>query len=545
MATIVVETADIEDALRKIPVKFRAKILKFINGTYVDNTKVIFFVDKDEVEIFESGKTELVFVTSELSEEDVPEDSYALPLLYSMDKKGKERVWKIWAVGDTVYKSYGEVGGLKVPSTRTYKGVNMGKTNETTAEEQAKREAERDWVKQLDKGYAPREGKGDDISKRILDAKKRQGNINVNISALIRGEEPVAQKPKTKPKGPEDDNGVIPDFDSPLLPMHCHEWSNEPKVLKYFDFDSGVYIQPKLDGIRCLVQLVTRDDELKTVLLSRKGKQFVWLNHLRREAKEFLKGYEDVILDCEVYAESINGKLGSGKKKNYTYSPDDPELLIEQRFDVISGAVRPVRKEPHALEDQLCLHVFDIADPSGELDQDQRFEIMKKLFSRKDISRRCPHIRRVETKTIEYQEEIEDFHDEVAAKGYEGVIIRSRDLIYESDRRSLMMRKYKMFEEREFPIVDIQCDEGVDREQFTWVCEKIIKNEDGTTELKTFSVKPMGTREQKWYWYDHSDEFLGKQLTVKYQKKILGDDPDEEERNVPRFPQGKAIRDYE
>jgi ATP-dependent DNA ligase len=171
---------------------------------------------------------------------------------------------------------------------------------------------------------------------------------------------------------------------------------------------------------------------------------------------------------------------------------------------------------------------------------------MKKLFARRDVLAKTPHIRRVDTKVIDYPEEVEDYHDEVAQQGYEGVVIRSRELMYESDGRSLSMRKHKMFVENEFPIVDIQCDEGVDREQFTWVCEKIIKNEDGTTQLKTFNVKPKGTREQKWDWYDRSEEFLGKMLTVQYQKKKMDeDDPDADERDVPRFPIGKAIRDYE
>jgi ATP-dependent DNA ligase len=543
MATIQISSKKIGD-LKGISTKTKQQLVKMVKSQYPEETQLVLYVTEDEVEIFEVGAPELEFIEF-IEEEPVEEEAYLLPLLYAVDKKGKERVWKTWVVDTTVYKSYGEVGGLKVPSTRTYKGVNVGKVNETSGEEQAKREAERDWVKQLDKGYAPKPGKGDDLAKRILDAKKKQGNVNVNISALIRGVPETSSNPKAKSKtdsSPSQDSFTIPDFESAFLPMHCQPWSNEPKVLKYFDFDNGVYIQPKLDGIRCLVQLIPYQGELRTVLLSRKGKQFVWLKHLREEAKIFLKGYEKIVLDCEVYAEVIHGRLEGGKKKVYSYSEGDPELFIEQRFDVISGAVRPVRKEAHALEGQLSLHVFDIADGDGKLDQDERFEILKKLFSRKDVLAKTPHIKMVETKVIEYPEEIEDYHDEVAAKGYEGVVVRARDLVYESDGRSLRMRKYKMFEEQEFVIVDICCDEGVDREQFTWVCEKVVENEDGTIQIKKFYPKPEGTREQKWEWYDNSDDFIGKLLTVKYQKKTKYG---EEDKDVPRFPIGKAIRDYE
>ena len=533
MTTIIAESQNIQQISARVPKSLRQELVSFVKKNYPKSTSLILYVDDDEIEVFEDGTT-LTFKSA---------DGYHLPWLFAVDKKGKERVWKIWTFDGTVYKSYGEIDGLKVCSERTYKGVNIGKVNETTAEEQAKREAERDWVKQLDKGYAPKPGKGDDIAKKILDAKKKQGNVNVNISALIRGVDPAKKEKKNAPTKPKaankQDNGTIPNFVSDLLPMHCQPWSNEPKVLKYFDFDEGVYIQPKLDGIRCLVQLKKHADKLNTVLLSRKGKQFVWLNHLREEAREFLSGYEDIVLDCEVYAEVVHGKLASKGKKAYVYEDGDPELPIEQRFDVISGAVRPVRNEPHPLEDQLCLYVFDIADSTGEMDQDHRFEIIKELFSRKDIPKGCPHIKRVETHSIYYVEEIEDFHDEVASKGYEGVVIRSRDLKYESNGRSLMMRKHKHFVEEEYPITDVTCDEGVDREHFTWVCEKIVEKEDGMTELKTFNVKPMGTREQKWDWYDHADDYLGKLLTVRYQRA------DEEQDGVPRFPRGKAIRDYE
>lgn len=519
-----------------IPSGLYKPLEKLIKKDYDEDAVVVLHIEPDQIDVFDRTTLSLTF----RGEEELPEGAYYLPFLFAVDKKGKERIWKIWVVSDTVYKSYGEVSGARIPSERVYKGVNLGKVNETTAEEQAIREAEREWVKQLDKGYLPKKGHGDDISQRIFDAKKKQGNVNANISALIRGiTPPETEKKTTKKSTPKKEdatsNSTIANYETDFRPMHCQTWTNEPKVLKYFDFENGVYIQPKLDGIRCLVKI----EKDQVVLLSRKGKQFVWLDHLREEALIFLKAYPGLILDCEVYAEKIYGKLEPGNKKVYSYTEGDPELLIDYRFEVISGATRPVRKEPHPLEDQLSLYVFDIADPTGELDQDERFEILKGLFARPEMKRVCPHIKRVETKDISYYEEVEDYHDEVAAKGYEGVVLRARDLMYESDGRSLRMRKYKHFVEEECVIVDISHDQGVNRDQFCWVCEKEIENEDGTKETKTFKAKPEGTTEQKREWYDNSEEYIGKLLTVKYQKL------DAEIEGIPRFPIGKAIRDYE
>ena len=82
-----------------------------------------------------------------------------------------------------------------------------------------------------------------------------------------------------------------------------------------------------------------------------------------------MEGDVNVVLDGEMYADIIYGV-----KNKKTYEVSDEELDIKQKFDVISGAVRPVRKDPHPLEEQICYYVFDIADPSGKYDQDERFK---------------------------------------------------------------------------------------------------------------------------------------------------------------------------
>ena len=520
----------------------------YIAHVYVEEKKIDVFPK------FEDG-TPMVFISQE--DENIEKvwdpTSYVLPALYGMDKKNKERIWKIWAVKDTVYKIYGESKGLKTPSSRSFKGMNIGKKNATTAEEQAKREAERDWVKQLEKGYHPKSKEGLELEKKVILAKKKQGGVNVNIDEILRGrnitDEDIDDNNTNDIESLEDSIYNYEEDENDILPMHCQVWSMEPKCLKYFDFESGVYIQPKLDGVRCLAKIRNG----RVVLSTRSGKDMVWLNHIREEVKLFLSEKDkDLQLDCEVYAHCIIGTaVYNENKKNYSYEPvifdneEDnelenlPELEMEQRFDVISGAARPKRNEPHPLESQLCLYVFDIADPTGELDQDSRFEILKRLFSSPVYkSGKTPHIKRVETKVIYYPEEVEDYHDEVSEKDYEGVVLRSRDLYYESKNKSLSMRKHKHFIDEEYPITDVACNEGVGRENFRWVCEKIIESpETGENILTTFQVKPMGTREQRWNWYDNSDDYLGKLLNVRYQKLTY--------EGVPRFPRGTHVRDYD
>ena len=116
--------------------------------------------------------------------------------------------------------------------------------------------------------------------------------------------------------------------------------------------------------------------------------------------------------------------------------------------------------------------------------------------------------------------------------GFEGVILRSKNLFYESNRRSLKIRKYKKFIDEECKIVGVRCDPGVGKENFTWVCVRRFDNK----KVK-FRAKPMGTEEQKMEWFDNSDSYKGKLLTVRYQ--MLSD------KGVPRFPRGVGVRDYE
>jgi ATP-dependent DNA ligase len=205
-------------------------------------------------------------------------------------------------------------------------------------------------------------------------------------------------------------------------------------------------------------------------------------------------------------------------------------LLDEQRFDVISGAVRPVRGDPHPLETQICYHIFDIADPTGELTQTQRLAKLRKLFNRPGIAEKCPHIKMVPTKLVNTIEEINTYHDLVASKGYEGVVIRAKDLKYQSHKKALEMRKHKYFVDEEFIITGVECDEGVEREHFTWLCTR-VDDEDVVV-----TAKPTGEIEQRWIWYDNIDDYVGKLLTIRYQGPLTVGG------NL-RFPRGVHIRD--
>lgn len=75
--------------------------------------------------------------------------------LYGKDSKGDLRIWSVFTDGADVVVKHGKLGGKIQEKRYTTEPKNVGKTNETTPEEQAKLEAEAKYVKQLKSGYFP------------------------------------------------------------------------------------------------------------------------------------------------------------------------------------------------------------------------------------------------------------------------------------------------------------------------------------------------------------------------------------------------------
>ena len=75
-------------------------------------------------------------------------------------------------------------------------------------------------------------------------------------------------------------------------PMLAYPVSNKP-----IDYTKPVFMQPKLDGVRCLIQY----DEGKVTAYSRTGKEWKNIDHILYNLKPFFILNPDVILDGELY----------------------------------------------------------------------------------------------------------------------------------------------------------------------------------------------------------------------------------------------------
>ena len=85
-------------------------------------------------------------------------------------------------------------------------------------------------------------------------------------------------------------------------PMLAHNVGAFERIL-YEDWQNGLYIQPKLDGVRCLIQKDVDDYFVKAY--SRTGKEWKNIDHILKELNPFFEKYPNVILDGELYNHNL------------------------------------------------------------------------------------------------------------------------------------------------------------------------------------------------------------------------------------------------
>lgn len=209
--------------------------------------------------------------------------------LYKKDTKGKVRYLKVWSEGDTIFN---ESGLLETDSpvvhTKVAKPKNVGKSNETTAEQQAKMEVKSYITKKLKEGYFT---SLDDLE-----------------SAKV------------------------------VLPMLAKDYEKEKHKIDW----NRAYAQPKLDGMRCLAFIV----DGTVSLLSRKGVVIENMYHIEKSLLA-LYGDNNIILDGELYVhgEGFQTNMSYIKKykkgfseriKYHVYDIADEDLSQGIRIDALS-----------------------------------------------------------------------------------------------------------------------------------------------------------------------------------------------------------------
>jgi DNA ligase-1 len=274
----------------------------------------------------------------------------------------------------------------------------------------------------------------------------------------------------------------------PELPMLAHDFTKRGKSI---NIDSAI-VQPKIDGVRMMVT--------KTKKTSRTGKLMENLIHLDDDLQKCFALYPNIVLDGELFT-------------------------FDLPFEDISGCARQTKNVNTEKVNKLQYYVFDCYFPDEtQLGFQDRFNILNSIFSKYKFSK----IILVETEKL--NSTVDVMHEKYINEGYEGLMVRNSDGKYKLNYRSVDLQKYKCFTDDEYTIIDVKEASGNDKGTAIFVCKDKKSNE-------TFSVRPRGSRELRSLYWNESQKFINKQLTVRFQNLT--------ENGLPRFPVGIAIRDYE
>lgn len=184
-----------------------------------------------------------------------------LKTLYSRDSMGRVRVWYMEQYKDRYRTISGLQDGERVISEWTIaKAKNLGKANETSAEDQAKKEVEAKYKKQLKTGYF----------ENLEDIDKMS-------------------------------------YVEPMLAKNYKDYRDVINLVPSKGAGTSPYLlQCKFNGMRCIA---TKDG-----LFTRKGEKYVTCPHIENCLKSFFKQYPNAVLDGELFNEELKQQLNEISK---------------------------------------------------------------------------------------------------------------------------------------------------------------------------------------------------------------------------------------
>ena len=206
--------------------------------------------------------------------------------------------------------------------------------------------------------------------------------------------------------------------------MLAYKVGNKP-----VDWSENVYIQPKLDGVRCLIQL---NDKGKVHAYSRTGKPWLNINHILEDLEYFFEIHPDVVLDGELYNHDLR---------------DDFEKIISL-----------VRKQKPTADDRaeaaklVQFHCYDYVETV--MDQPYGYRMNQLVTS--DMYSYC--VMHVKTQFALNEDAAKAIHKCNLEAGYEGSILRL-DKPYQC-KRSYNLQKFKDFHDAEATIVGYEAGKG-------------------------------------------------------------------------------------
>jgi len=175
------------------------------------------------------------------------------------------------------------------------------------------------------------------------------------------------------------------------------------------EWDKGLYVQPKLDGVRCTIQ---RDIDGEIRAYSRTGKPWLNIEHILKDLEPFFRIQPNTVLDGELYNHLLKddfGKIISLVRKTKPTSEDRLESSQMTQF-----------------------HCYDCILP----DKSTTFVDRNSFLTRHLHQDSFPTVRLLPSYKIYSLEAVKLRHEFFMSIGFEGSILRKDDA-YESSAHGL------------------------------------------------------------------------------------------------------------
>lgn len=274
-----------------------------------------------------------------------------------------------------------------------------------------------------------------------------------------------------------------------IKPMLAHKVGK-----KDVDFYDKVFLQPKLDGVRCIF---TKDGAF-----SRTGKQFKNVAHLEYDLADFFKEHPFTVLDGELY----NHKL-----KN------DFEKIIS-----LVRKTKPTEDERRDAQHLVQYHVYDTV--AENVYYEDRYNWLRNQLP---ITRSMTLII---NPVVISMVQAKEMHSMYLEQGYEGSMLRTNGF-YEQ-KRSYNLQKFKDFHDTEATIVGYVPGKG----KRTGTLGKFLMIDDEGVEFgcppgKGYSYKDLANMLLNIH------DYIGQRATFTYFQRTKA--------GSYRHPLFKALRNYE
>ena len=274
-----------------------------------------------------------------------------------------------------------------------------------------------------------------------------------------------------------------------IKPMLAYKVDKKP-----VNWSEKVFMQPKLDGVRCVIS--------KAGAFSRTGKPWLNIDHILVNLAPVFHEYPDLILDGELYNHELK---------------NDFEKIIS-----LVRKTKPTATHRAEAADLVQFHCYDYIDTSAMFEERMKFLSTAALYSY------C--VKYVPTHSVATRSLANAIHEDWLDAGYEGSILRLNG-VYEC-KRSYNLQKFKDFHDTEATIVGYVPGKG----KFTGLIGKFLMRDDDGIEFGC----PIG---KGYNFQDRRDiltnvqNYVGKRATFTYFERTKA--------NSYRHPLYKTLRNYE